>query len=548
MRIPSNDADRLEFVLELIRKCKSSMNDRTEFYRSMRAYFITGSDNGTPAHFNKILPHIDALSAYLYAADSTRFTCHLGESAEPSEIAKCAAMERVTEDAWSDTNADMLFGEAVKWALVYNSMFVKVSWHKGVELKVIEPEYIGVLREDVPGLSSQEAFTVRYPITKTELIDRLYTHPRREKLVEQLSFEVQQQEQTTVMDKIILSASSPNVIGNAPLQVGAMEANYTPKLDEETVWLTELFVWNDEDDDFQVFTVGDPNVIIYDRPCAEMVLKGEPGVVQICPDPLPRYFWGLSEVDRLRFLQDMRNKRVSEILHLLSKQSNPPKVYSGFEGIMDEKNSALDNPGGFVFSSIPGSKVDPLTPQISQDMYEFLEKIDLMFGEASGIGSILMGEGAPGVRSASQASTLAKLGGSRAKKRAMIIEDSLEKVATIVAKLQQTYNKEELHSTDGSVFLASQFTSDYVMRVDAHSNSPLFVDDNRALAFNLLKAGVISKERFIEMVNPPMKQGILADLKIAEQNQANQPPQPPQGEQQQSPKQGAGHPPLHRAK
>src|SRR5574337_281665 len=159
MRIPTNDADRLEFVMDLIRKCKSSQNDRTEFYKSMRSYFITGSDDGTPAHFNKILPHIDALSAYLYAADSTRFTCHLGESADPSEITKCPGMARVTEDAWSDTNADMLFGEAVKWALVYNSMFVKVSWHKGVELKVIEPEYIGVDRKSTRLNSSHHSIS-----------------------------------------------------------------------------------------------------------------------------------------------------------------------------------------------------------------------------------------------------------------------------------------------------------------------------------------------------------------------------------------------------
>lgn len=547
MRIPIEDADRLTFVLDLVRKCKSSMNDRAEFYRGMRSYFISGSDDGTPAHFNKILPHIDALSAYLYAADSTRFTCHLGESADPTEIAKCPAIERVTEDEWSNTNADMLFGEAVKWALVYNSMFVKLAWHRGVQMKLVEPQYVGVLREDVPGLSNQEAFTVKYPVTRSELIDRLYEHKNRESLVERLSFAIEQQENTTVMDRLLLSATSPNIVGNAPLQMSSSEADYTPKLDEETVWLTELFVWNDEIADYQVFTIGEPDVVIYDRPCAEMVLKGESGMVQVCPDPLPRYFWGLSEVDRLRFLQDMRNKRVGEILHLLSKQANPPKVYSGFEGIMDEKNSALDNPGGFVFSSMPGSKVDPLTPQISQDMYQFLEQIDAMFGEASGIGSILMGEGAKGVRSASQAAQLAKLGGSRAKKRAMIVEDALEKVATLVAKLQQVYNDSPLHSQTGEKFIAAQFTDDYVMRVDAHSNSPLFVDDNRALAFNLLKAGVISKARFIEMVNPPMKQGILADLKVAEQNAAQehqQQPEPPPAQGNA----GSKPTPLHRAK
>jgi len=72
--------------------------------------------------------------------------------------------------------------------------------------------------------------------------------------------------------------------------------------------------------------------------------------------------------------------------------------------------------------------------------------------------------------------------------------------------------------------------------VDAHSNSPIFTEDQRTLAFNLFKAGVIDKESLLDMLDPPMKQLLKDRLKKmedkqaqAQQLQAQQKPEP-QGE------------------
>ena len=551
MRIPANPADRLAFAQDLIEKCRTSMNDREAFYRAMRSYVIKGSDSGVPAHFNKIFPHLDALSSYLYAADSTRFTCHLGESVPKAELAKTQVFAQQLENDWEDSNTDILFSQAVFWALGCNSMFLKFGWYRGHQVKLILPEHVGVLREDVPGLSNQEAFVYKYQITKSELIDRLYQHPNAAQILSQISFTINQPQETTVMDRILLSASSPNVIGNAPLQANSFEDEYSPKVDEDTCTILELYVWNDETSDYQIMSFADPMIPIWDRPCEQVCLKGESGLVQVCPNPLPNYFWGMSEAAQLRFLQEMRNQRMGEILHMASKQARPPKIYAGFSGIPDERNDALDTPNGFFFSDNPSAKVQDLTPQIPADLFNIIDQIDMMFGEASGIGSILMGEGSPGVRSASQAAQLAKLGGSRAKKRAMIVEDALDKCATIMARINQKYNKEVLTTEAGEKFIAAQFTDDFTMRVDAHSNSPLFVDDSRALAFNMLKAGLITKARCIEMINPPMKQALLADLQQSQEHQFAQGEQPQQEAQPgQNPQAANPTPPapLRRAK
>ena len=209
----------------------------------------------------------------------------------------------------------------------------------------------------------------------------------------------------------------------------------------------------------------------------------------------------------------MRNMRMTEILDLLSKQVNPPTALTGFTGILDEKNFALNRAGGLLSSDMPNAKAERLAPNIPQDLYAQLKEIDAMFEEVSGISSVLSGRGEQGVRSAGHASQLARLGSSRAKKRAMVVEDSLEKMATLYLKIMQAYDPSDLKDTEGNKFIPAQFTKDYVVKVDAHSNSPIFMEDLRSLAFNLFKAQAIDKESLIDLLDPPMKQLLKERLK-----------------------------------
>jgi hypothetical protein len=262
--------------------------------------------------------------------------------------------------------------------------------------------------------------------------------------------------------------------------------------------------------------------LVYDRPGESVFLKGELPFIQICPNPIYDYFWGQSEAGRLILLQQMRNRRITEILDLQSKQVAPPTALMGFSGILDEKNFALNRAGGLLSTDMPNAKVEKLAPQIPQDLYESVRQIDLMFEEASGIGNVLQGKGESGVRSAGHASQLARLGSSRAKKRALIVEDALEKVATLYLKLMQTYDNAHFTTTDGKPFIAEQFTKDFVVKVDAHSNSPIFTEDLRQLAFNLFKAQAIDKESLLDLLEPPMKQQLKDRLAVMEKKQAAQ--------------------------
>jgi len=535
MKIPSGES-REDFYLDIINKCMVSKEERRGDYTTLRAYYLFGAGpESPPAYFNKIHPHLDQLTSFLYSAETTRFSIALGASVPSAEHKKTPSLTQALNDEWLNSNADQVFSTALTWALVYNTSFVKMVYKNGIHPYMIEPSAIGVLREDTPYTDRQEAIVQTYYITKSELYARLYSHPKRDSIVSRLSTgtKVSESDIPEAVNRIVMSQTNPAIYGNVNMDLYGMN-RYKARVAEDTVEMTELWVWNDDTEDYQVVTMAAPNVIIYDRPGASLFLKGECPFIQICPNPLYDYFWGASEVQQLLLLQELRNTRMTEILDLLSKQVNPPTALTGFTGILDEKNFALNRAGGLLSSDMPNAKADRLAPTMPPDLFEVIHEIDAMFSEVSGISNVLSGRGESGVRSQGHASQLARLGSSRAKKRALIVEDSLEKVATLYLKLMQVYDNTHFRDTEDVPFIPEQFTKDFVVKVDAHSNSPIFTEDLKTLAFNLHKAGAIDKESLLDLLEPPMKQLLKDKLKRKEKEGGGEqkPPPAPKGKKE----------------
>ena len=86
MIIPPNPDDREFFYKDLIRKCQVSSDERRTDYSNLRSYYLFGnSEEESPAVFNKIHPHIDQLTSFLYSSETTRFSINLGASVDDRE-------------------------------------------------------------------------------------------------------------------------------------------------------------------------------------------------------------------------------------------------------------------------------------------------------------------------------------------------------------------------------------------------------------------------------------------------------------------------------
>lgn len=526
MKIPSKAVEREQFFWETVQVCFESRDTRSAFYRACRSYYLYGAEEGGSARFNKILPHVDLLTSYLFAAETTKFSVQLDEEASKHDVSKLRPLSRKVNNEWHRSNSDLVFASALEWALVKGSTFIKLIPKRGAGTVpyVVMPEQIGVYREDKGYLDRQEAIAMRYTITKSQLRRELelVKHKRINEILPEVSTgKTEESPIASMVQRVVMSQTTPNLVGNVNWQTGV--DYYRPEINPDMVEMYELWVWDDAINEYATITMAEPGICVYDRPNIFLppqkdedgkIVKtyGEHPFVQVCPNPLPDYFWGRSEVAMLIGLQEMREKRTRQIDELLDKQAKPPKAGIGMVGIPEEIWLALDTAGGFGQFSDPMSKIQEFKPDIPSDLFGRVKQIDEEFLEASGISNIMQGRGEIGVRSKGQTSELARLGAARIKKRAMIIEDALEKVATLMLHCIKVYDADSVMDDEGKPFSAEQFSADFSVKVDAHSNSPIFVEDQRQFAFELHDRKAITREALLEITQPPMQQQLIQDL------------------------------------
>ena len=537
MKIPGGDkrADRirrLTFVEDLKRRCLVSRDERRSDYAGLRLMYLYGTDGGVensdidtdlgPPPGNKIYPHLQQLKSFLYSQETTRFSVEPGVGAAVQYMDKVPRLGQYVNEQWHAGNSDIYFGVAVEWALVYGSFLLKPLWRRnGIYPYLVHPHNFGVLREDtIAGLSRQEAFVECYVLTRSQLENSLEDHPNKAKILKAVSVSHgPQTEAQPMLSRIILSATDPLSGGSGAGQVDWMAnlgSQYIPRVEEEMVEMYELYAFDDELKDYRVFTIADPGVVIFDRPLERLGVAHMEPYIQICPNPTPDYWWGIAEVERLTPLQQLRNQRMAQIQHLLDMQAHPPSAITDFPGEQQEIQYALDTPNGILNnpdSSGKQPKADRVRIELPENLWHEITEIDKMFEEMSGLTPITQGRGETGVRSQTHASQLARIGSSRPKERALIIEDQLEIAASLYLKILQKYDDTILRDENGEKFLPDQFVDGCVVKVDAHSSSPIFVEDMQQLAFALKKAGVITGERLLDLVNVPMRDLLKHELK-----------------------------------
>jgi hypothetical protein len=527
MRIPHQDAKRLAFYEEIVDVCMASRPRRVEQYASWRNFFFYGTNGEeNPSAWNLIYAHLDTVTSFLYASDSTRFSVTMGSHAPRADYKRTGAFAKRIMEEWKKSNADTIMQMAILWALVYDSTLVKHIRRKGgrVDPYVVDPACFGVYREDVPMLDRQEAFVHVYYMTESDLRKRLALHPKREDIIKYASASYTKKDTASatppIVDRVILTSGVPgqgmeSLVGEANVNIG-QAADYTAQLSVPVIEMQEIYVWNDAEDDYQVCTMAGGNSIVYDRRNIFMPrspeFEGEHGFVQVCPNPLPDYFWGQSEVSKLYTIQQKLNDRMADIERLEQKQVDPPTSWGGM-GMPEDKLSGFNSPGASIAIGDPNYKKDSYIPVIPEHIYAALDRHQDQMNTVSGLTNVTQGKGESGVRSAGHAGKLLTVGTARPKKRAMIIEDALEKSAQLFGICLYVGETEELHDEADLPFIPAEMSPDFSVNVDAHSNSPIFMENQQVMSDRLLKARAITREKYILMNAPPMQDELIRDLK-----------------------------------
>jgi hypothetical protein len=551
MIIPSRDPFRQDKIIEIRDACMVSIETRRQLYSRRRKFFMFGTDDNREVRYNRLFSHTDLVSSFLYSPDHATFSLSGGINAPPEIASQSVALGDEWNEQFRDSGLAYTYGIALTWALIFDSMFLKLGWNDARDQlagRMLQPAAFGVYDETEPDLDAQEAFVHVYRLPYDNAVLRLYRAGLKDRVKDiGVSVGTPVEDLPPVLKQLIISSTggqnlSGSIMGQAPLDVQPM-VRYEAVSDIPTVEFQELWVWDDITEDYAIFTLCEPDIVLSDSRDTIESLRKNPGgkeikglsasntfldqehpFVPIIPYQLPDYFWGEAHSERLIPLQNWTTERLDQIAEILEMQVDPAKVFSGFMGLSDEKAGAMGGPGSWVMDALPSAKVEPLRPEMPEDLFAEVKEIGAIFLEASGLTETVTGQGSKNVRGGGHARQLATTGSGRIRKVAINLEPSLVQCGDLGLKLFMRNSEEPLTDGTGEHFLPAQYAADkWSLRVPGHSHSPLFMDESRDLAQLLLKAQSIDREMFVRLLNPPQRDTIITQLRqrvVAEQRAA----------------------------
>jgi hypothetical protein len=573
MIFPDRHEDLERRVSWLVERCRQTMRDRTMVYDRRERYFLFGTAGNDTVRYNRIESHIDLVASFLYAPDHAFYNIAAQRNASDVLVKQATALQDEFNDDFHDNGTSDLFSEAIPWALCYNTMHIKQGWNdltgEGFAT-LVPPHQFGVFREDLPSLSSQEAFLHNYPLEYHDAVARLVRAGRTSD-ISRMAVTNQHSESPfpdMLSRMIIAGTGGSNLAGNILGQVNPEYTpvdTYQPQTQHPMVMFNELWAWDSECNDYRIFHLIEPDILVGDsrRTIKAMMaspkyrrlledkakrvpkkqrdrgdeinmaapgeddftisesnlfLPGENPFTKVQPYGKYNYYWGKAHIDSLMSLQDWMNDRFDQIDELLERQAYPPKVGTGMSGLSDEQFDAFGSADTSILEQMPNAKVEELRPDLPEDMFAELKEIGVFFLEASGLTEVISGKGESGVRSRQHAKQLQQTGSGRIKRAALKLEPALVRIGDIALKLKLRNDDDAIipephEGKDGKEisepFVPAQIATEVKMKISGHAHSPLFVDDAREMAVLLQKAGAIDSEMFTRMLHPPNQDAII---------------------------------------
>lgn len=526
MKIPQGRR-LVPFLEDIIDQCMYSQKSRMDMATTQKQYFYYGSSDGSQAIYNRCFPHIDRLASYLFSPAEVHFVI-TQDPVDREAIPRLKIAGKHLSYEFHRTGSDIQFSHAVDWALCKGSSFVKTLWSgDGLEATVVQPETMGVYREDINGLDRQEAFNHQIFITKGQLAAMVDDHPEKDEILKK-ALASQDSEARAVLDQTLfhqmtIGYDRPLTSGSAGKRanVSVFSGNtpeISPQVHDGIILMNETWIWDDEREDWTTFQTIGRNLVVEGKLIHRNLtgIKGEHPFTQVCCNHTEGYFWGISELSGLISLQDCLSSRMAEVDRIARLRSKPPRFITGTTGISDQEKTALATPGGFVISPSPNAKTESMAPELPPELFEQINMTINYFDDIGGFEAITKGQGEAGVRSGVHAETLVRTATPRLRDKSLQIERQCADMGDLCLKILRKKSTRPFILKDGA-FLLDQLPDDVKVNVDSHTSSPAFSQENRALAMDLLKSGAITPKQFISLTHPPTEDILVEEAEMREE-------------------------------
>jgi hypothetical protein len=543
VRLPSSNLG--PWAREIVSQCRVSSSTRRNQGTYWRNLYWTGTNAADyPSKHNRCFQLVDTLSSYLFSPSEVKFSITFeadgaDEWAEPAYVAS-----RHLNREFSRRRINTAFQLGVDMALVEGCSFLKIVWGRtGYEPHLIRPHFMGVLREDIEDLDRQDAFCHSFWLTPAQFARMIWDKPNREELLakvkDRFDSGAEQELAPTFLYEVTIGGlqplnqpGSPGPIGRVSMMTQPPNPQFAPEVGHRLIRVDELWVMDDEQNDWTTIRLAEPDIVLdgEDRHINLSDAPHEHPFIKICPNETPGYMWGRSELANVEELQMLLNARIENIDYIFRMRARPPRAFTGFQGITEEKMRAFLSPNGFLTEPQGQTKIDSLAPEMPQEALAYLNLLDRYFDDAAGLTPILSGRGEQGVRAGVHAGTLVKTGSPRLRDRALLVEGQCANAGDLCLKISQAKDprlfsarapQTEITGQDAwsqimrsvgarraaaggkTEFLLANLPNDAEVVVDSHSSSPAFSDASQNLAFALAKAGAIDGDSLIQLSHPP---------------------------------------------
>ena len=580
MRLPTKNIG--QWAAEIRDTCSASLTERIQKGAVYRSLFLTGSESGDPQTYNKSHPFIEKSSSNLFSPVEFRYALAPPKNSGPDEWAKAKTAAAELNSQIRIADIELTLSEAFDWSLVKGKVLLKLLWNardKCLDAYLIQPEFMGVLREDLPTLDKQEAFFQSTYMSIHEFDRRVAGRPDAKELMRKVRSYIKPgmggegPDRDAILKQVIIGGTNPFQISGQGTPTSARGvvnwlAGPAPTWDAKTlaniVRFDEIWVWDTPREDWTTIQIVGDNVVVEGRGARRNIfaedsttdpkltnddnpLKGHHPFVEICVNPLPGYFWGRSELVNIALAQKTINARVDGLNKLERRQEDPPKLYKQIS-MNAQLAERLRQPGGWLADPNPNASIQELTPEIPDSLFRSMDLAVDIFNDASDTPPVMQGRGESGVRSQAHAGTLVQMASPRLKRKALRAEKCVAAVGSLAFGILRAHDPEKYTAWVGAneagiqaalppsnpveqppapgtkpiEFTLGQVNEKTRVVVDSHSSSPIFAGEVRELVFALVKMGAISATRALELLHPPSEDELVSEAERREFEQAKQ--------------------------
>ena len=201
-------------------------------------------------------------------------------------------------------------------------------------------------------------------------------------------------------------------------------------------------------------------------------------------------------------------------------QADPAHIGFGAINTPDVYRQQLRSPGGFVNETGPNAKVQAQVPQLPEGLLPSIEAAISWAASSANKPPVVQGRGEKGVRAGAHAETLMTAASAAERRPALQAVRQCGDLGDLALEILKIKDATTLPDGKGGTFTLESMPDGFHVYCNGHTASPLFASEYRATVDELLRAGAIGPEEYLDMLNPAGADMLRNALKKREAAQA----------------------------